>query len=221
MKFKNSTLLLATLLLFTGNLFAQELYDRMEEQYQESCTSIMVASGASSDGSVMVGHTCDANYRTWLTIEPRKSFSIGDMEPVYEGMMHNEEPWDMRKVVEKGRIPVAGTETYRFLNVSYPCLNEKQLAIGETTTEGRPELLNRAGMFYIEELERMALQYCTTAREAISLMGRLAEDYGYADWGESALPWPTKMRCGILKYMAQAPVIPARCGLLRGFPMTT
>ncbi len=184
MKFKNSILLLISLLLFTGNLYAQELYDRTDDQYKESCTSIMVASGASSDGSVMIGHTCDANYRTWLTMEPRKRFSLGDMEPVYEGMMHNEEPWDMRNVVEKGRIPVVGTETYRFLNVAYPSLNEKQLAIGETTTSGRPELRNTAGMFYIEELERMALQYCTTAREAIALMGRLGEEYGYADWGE-------------------------------------
>ncbi|HPH54160.1 MAG TPA: peptidase, partial [Bacteroidales bacterium] len=96
MKFKNSILLLISLLLFTGNLYAQELYDRTDDQYKESCTSIMVASGASSDGSVMIGHTCDANYRTWLTMEPRKRFSLGDMEPVYEGMMHNEEPWDMR-----------------------------------------------------------------------------------------------------------------------------
>lgn len=184
MKSKNPILLSAVILLLAGNLFAQGLYDPIDNPDKESCTSIMVAPGASYDGSVMIGHTCDANYRTWLTIEPRKSFSVSDMEPVYEGMMHNEEPWDMRNVVEKGRIPVPKTETYRFLNVAYPCLNEKQLAIGETTTSGRSGLVNKAGMFYIEELERMALQYCSTAREAISLMGRLAEDYGYADWGE-------------------------------------
>ena len=161
-----------------------DVYDRMEEQYNESCTSIMVGKKASTDGSVMTSHTCDANYRTYVTIEPRKSFTVSDTEPVYAGLLHNEEPWDMRNVVEKGRIPVHDTITYRYLNVAYPCLNEKQLAIGETTTEGRPELLNSNGLFQIEELERLALQYCSTAREAITLMGRLAEDYGYGDWGE-------------------------------------
>ncbi|MDD2595266.1 MAG: C69 family dipeptidase [Bacteroidales bacterium] len=161
-----------------------DVYDRMDDQYKESCTSIMVGKKASVDGSVMTAHTCDANYRTYVTIEPRKSFTIGSTEPVYVGLLHNEEPWDMRNVVEKGRIPVKAENTYQFLNVAYPCLNEKQLAIGETTTEGRPELVNKNGMFQIEELERMALQYCTTAREAIALMGKLAEQYGYGDWGE-------------------------------------
>ncbi|MCK9625740.1 MAG: C69 family dipeptidase [Bacteroidales bacterium] len=159
-------------------------YDRMDEQYKESCTSIMVGKDASTDGSVMTSHTCDSNYRTYVTIEPRKKFSIGDMESIYTGLLHNEEPWDMRNVVEKGAIPAKEGQTYRFLNVAYPCLNEKQLAIGETTTEGRPELLNNKGLFQIEELERIALERCSTAREAISLIGKLAEQYGYGDWGE-------------------------------------
>jgi dipeptidase len=75
-------------------------------------------------------------------------------------------------------------ETYAFLNTAYPCLNEKQLAIGETTIGGRPGLRNEAGVFYIEELEKIALQRCTTARDAIKLIGKLAEEYGYGDWAE-------------------------------------
>lgn len=173
------------LIVSTTPIFAQsEVYDRMDEQYKESCTSIMVAKNASYDGSVMTAHTCDANYRTYVTIVPRKHFNISDKESVYVGLLHNEEPWDMRNVIEKGKIPVHDTVTYRYLNTAYPCLNEKQLAIGETTTDGRRELVNKQGLFQIEELERMALQYCTTAREAIALMGKLAEDYGYGDWGE-------------------------------------
>ncbi|MCK7530550.1 MAG: hypothetical protein MZV63_05645 [Marinilabiliales bacterium] len=44
------------------------------------------------------------------------------------------------------------------LSTAYPCLNEKQLAIGETTIYGRKELINEAGLFLIEELEKIALQ---------------------------------------------------------------
>jgi dipeptidase len=40
------------------------------------------------------------------------------------------------------------------------------------------------GMFMIEELERIALERCATAREAIALIGALAEEYGYLDEGE-------------------------------------
>lgn len=153
-------------------------------QFEESCTSIMVGKDASFDGSVMTSHTCDANYRSWMTIEPRKVYAKGDMETIYNGLLHNEEPWDMRKVTKKGEIPAITGETYRFLNTAYPCLNEKQLAIGETTTSGRRELYNENGLFRIEELERLALQHCTNARDAIKLMGKMAETYGYGDGGE-------------------------------------
>ena len=40
------------------------------------------------------------------------------------------------------------------------------------------------GWFTIEELERVALQRCDNARDAILLMGSLAEQYGYGDEGE-------------------------------------
>ena len=40
------------------------------------------------------------------------------------------------------------------------------------------------GMFLIEELEKIALQRCKTAREAIALIGKLAEEYGYGDLAE-------------------------------------
>ncbi len=151
--------------------------------YAENCTTIMVGRLASTDGSVMTSHSCDGNYRTWLEIYPHSKYEKGKMHPVYSGMLHTEEAWDMSKVTKKGEIPEVA-ETYAFLNTAYPCMNEKQLAIGETTIYGREELVNQDGMFLIEELEKIALQRCKTAREAIALIGNLAEEYGYADLAE-------------------------------------
>lgn len=176
--------LLALSFTFVNILCAQPYaYHPDDENTAESCTSIMVGKKASTDGSVMTAHSCDSNYRTWLTMEKGRKAKLGDTEPVYWGMLHNEEPHDMRNVSEKGRIP-AVEQTYAYLNVAYPCMNEKQLAIGETTTSGRSELENPDGLFLIEELERIALQRCSNAREAIKLMGSLAEQYGYGDGGE-------------------------------------
>jgi dipeptidase len=151
--------------------------------YGENCTTIMVGRLASTDGSVMTSHSCDGNYRTWLEIFPHQKFENGVMHPVYWGMLHTEEAWDMTKVEKRGEIPEIA-ETYAYLNTAYPCLNEKQLAIGETTIYGREELINTEGIFLIEELEKIALQRCKTAREAIALIGRLAEEYGYGDLAE-------------------------------------
>jgi dipeptidase len=151
--------------------------------FAENCTSIMVGRLASTDGSVMTSHTCDGRYRTWLEVVPAMTFERDTVHPVYWGTLFTEEAWDMTNVTRKGEIPEVKS-TYAFLSTAYPCLNEKQLAIGETTIYGRRELINTEGLFLIEELEKIALQRCTTARQAIALIGSLAEQYGYGDMAE-------------------------------------
>ena len=105
------------------------------------------------------------------------------MHPVLRGTMHTSFRGDTTGVKLMGEIPEVA-HTYAYLNTAYPCLNEKQLAIGETTFGGPDTLVNAAGWFTIEELERVALQRCDNARDAIRLMGALAEQYGYGDSGE-------------------------------------
>lgn len=147
------------------------------------CTSIQVGRLASADGSVMTAHSCDGNYRQWLNIVPAAKHPEGAVTKILMGKMHTETSSDMRNVTEKGEVPDVPS-TFAFLNTAYPCLNEHQLAIGETTIGGRRELFNSAGMFMIEELERLMLERCTTAREAIKLAGELVKEYGYGDYGE-------------------------------------
>lgn len=151
--------------------------------YAENCTTIMVGRLASTDGSVMTSHTCDGRYRTWLEVVPAMKFARDTVHHVYWGTLFTEAAWDMTNVTRKGEIPEVRS-TYAFLSTAYPCMNEKQLAIGETTIYGRQELINKEGLFLIEELEKIALQRCTTARQAIALIGSLAEQYGYADLAE-------------------------------------
>ncbi len=169
-----------TVFLFTLNTQAQFIEVPEEDA---SCTSIMVGKKASTDGSVITSHSCDGNYRTWLTIEPHKYYNEGEMRKIYWGKLHTETPWDMRRVNLKGEIPQV-KETYAYYNVAYPAMNEKQLAMGETTIGGKRDLRNDDGLFLIENLQAIALERCTTAREAIKLMGDLAVKYGYGDSGE-------------------------------------
>lgn len=147
------------------------------------CTSIMVGKSASADGSVITSHNCDSWYRTWMKMTPASDHRDGEMEPVYEGRMHTQSPSDSTGMHVRGYIPQVA-HTYRYLDTAYPCLNEKQLGIGETTFTGLDTLRNPAGMFMIEELERIALERCSTARDAILLMGGLVKEYGYGDSGE-------------------------------------
>ena len=152
-------------------------------QDKDACTSITVGRLASADGSVITSHTCDSWYRTWIKMEPAKDYPNDTIMSVYEGLMHTETPTSMTGVKEKGTIPQA-KHTYRFLDTAYPCLNEHQLGIGETTYGGRDTLQNKDGMFMIEELCRIVLQRCKTAREAIRTIDELTKKYGYGDSGE-------------------------------------
>ncbi len=153
------------------------------DNWDDGCTSITVGKQATTDGSVITCHTCDGNYRTWVNIVPHKNHEEGSTTNIYWGTLHTETPWDLRGKILKGKIPEI-KETYAYLNVAYPCLNEKQLGIGETTIRGRRELRNDEGLFLIENLEQIVLQRCTTAREAIRLIGKLVKKYGYGDGGE-------------------------------------
>lgn len=154
-----------------------------DPHFGESCTSIMVGKKASADGSVITAHTCDGNYRTWLRLEAAADHADTALHQVLKGTLHTEAPDDMRKVTVAGTIPQV-KHTFAYLNTAYPSLNEKQLGIGETTFVGPDTLVNKKAMFLIEELQRLALQRCDNARDAIRLIGNLIKEYGYADYGE-------------------------------------
>lgn len=174
---------LALLLAFPTLSSAQIDENKKDFRTKESCTSIMVGKKASTDGSVITSHTCDSWYRTWMKMVAAKDYANDTITAIYDGRMHTQTPGDSTNVKIKGVIPQV-KHTYRFLDSAYPCLNEKQLAMGETTISGRDTLQNKKGMFMIEELARIALERCSTAREAIKLMGELVKKYGYGDSGE-------------------------------------
>lgn len=169
------SILLTILLLAAVSVTAQSPKD--------ACTSIMAGREATTDGSVITSHTCDSWYRTWMQIVPRHDYPNDTVTAIRRGLMHTEHSGDQTGVTQAGTIPQARL-TYSYLNTAYPCLNEHQLAIGETTYSGRKEMENPKGLFVIEELARIALERCTTARQAIRLMGRLVKQYGYGDSGE-------------------------------------
>ena len=174
-------LLSLALLAFVFSAGGQEI--SQPEFDGQSCTSIMVGKRASKDGSVITSHTCDGRYRTWMYMEPAADHEPGEVHLVYKGTLHTTFRGDTTGVRLAGAIPEVA-HTYAYLNTAYPCLNEHQLAIGESTFSGPDTLVNPAGMFLIEELERVALQRCTTARDAIRLIADLIKIYGYGDHGE-------------------------------------
>ena len=149
----------------------------------DSCTSLLVGRLASADGSTMTSHSCDSSTdRTWITMVPRAKHKPGATAKVYLEAKRTKGPDDKDRL-ETGEIPQV-PETFAYLNAAYPIMNERQLAIGETTIGGRAELQSDEGLIDAPELYRLVLERAATAREAIRVADDLTSRFGYTDWGE-------------------------------------
>ncbi|MDR0845004.1 MAG: C69 family dipeptidase, partial [Tannerella sp.] len=149
------------------------------------CTTVTVGKKASADGAVMTSHTDDSHRtRTNITVVPAKDHPAGSMKTLYRRQPAAVETGKMAQndYVETGQIPEAA-HTFQYFNSAYPCLNEKQLAIGESTFGGRAELRSD-GLIDCSALCMLMLERCSTARQAIRTAGELLEKYGWNDGGE-------------------------------------
>ncbi len=136
-----------------------------------SCTNVLVSRGASADGSVMTSWTYDvAGFAQPLYFYPGGKYAEGDSLDVF-GFHEGE---------FLGRIHQV-PRTYKVIGN----MNEKQVAITETTFTGRTELHGGDGLFDYGNLIWITLQRASTAREAIQIMNDLAYTYGYKDTGET------------------------------------
>jgi len=167
----------------------------MEDFSDAGCTVIMVAKAASADGSTIATHTCDCGTCDWTWRHvPAADHKPGETRKIYHINQYKTWPpeqglkWDLYKNDFTGiEIPEVA-HTYAYHHGMFGYMNERQLAIGESTIGCLRKLRNDTPTpaFDITMLTLMAMERCQTAREAIKLMGSLAEKYGYGynDHGE-------------------------------------
>jgi dipeptidase len=174
-------------------LFSVPLYSQNSPQldppdweggFPDGCTTITVGKTASADGSVMTSHTCDSHRnRGWLTITPKMSHAPGSQVTMIKRINSDSLAMPTDKFVATDDIPQV-EHTHGFINTAYPCMNDQQLAIGESTFGGRETLQSDKGLIDCQQLVRLMLERCSTAREAIKMAGHLTKKYGYNDAGE-------------------------------------
>lgn len=169
------------------------------------CTAIGVGKKASVDGSVMVAHTDDAGDGTSdlrLVRVPARDHEPGSMRPIYRVVSGYPRLVDAERSPDYG--PQSGQQanepmgyinevnhTYAYWDQLYGVINEHQLVIAESTcgarTVGFPlndKVHGGKALFGIEELSKIALERCVTARCAAKTMGDLAVEYGFYAEGD-------------------------------------
>ncbi len=182
---RKSRLLLTCLLAFSAFMWISAAAPAQtnppgSEQADDACTDIIVGRLASLDGSVITSHTgCGPDCR--VRVVKGKTFEKGAKAPVYYGIQEVDKPLNQYGEV-LGYIPQV-RRTYTYFHSAYSHMNEHQLAIGESTLSQRDELkVNRDNgkqIMTIEQAQIFALQRCTTARQAVRLIGSLMETYGF------------------------------------------
>ncbi|OQR99398.1 peptidase [Thraustotheca clavata] len=179
-------------------------------RYMENdrCTAILVGAKASVTGAPMTTHSNDCgNCDIRLIKVPQMKHSPGELRnitlikqeyPRYVGSARG--PSYTQSSLDRGYFnwtnsPTIGAipqvnETFAYFEGVYGIMNEHQLSMGESTCGAKiwTKPISQGGhaLFDITELGRIALERTKTAREAILLMGSLAETYGYygASWDD-------------------------------------
>ena len=135
------------------------------------CTNVIISRGASKDGSVLVSYAADSHTLFGeLYYKPARDWKSGSTLQIYD--------WDTHK-------PLAQIAQVSHTYQTVGNMNEFQLIITETTWGGRPELEDKNGGIDYGSLIYVALQRARTAREAIDVIVKLANEYGYASEGET------------------------------------
>lgn len=183
----NKTLLIS-LIAFCISFHFNQLHSQDKpdwvDGFPDGCTSVTCGKKATTDGSVITSHTDDSHRtRSEILIEPAKKHPKGAMQQLYKRVACDSLAMPTYSNIKIGEIPQV-EYTHGFVNSAYPCINDHQLAIGESTFGGRHELVSDNGLIDCQRLCMLMLQRCVTARDAIKTAGSLMKEYGWIDEGE-------------------------------------
>jgi dipeptidase len=165
------------------------------ELRSDACTVIMVGKAASVDGSVITTHTCDCGSCDWTFRRiSAADWPAGSMKKIFHvDQFGNWAPenglkWEVVKNNLAGLEIPQPAHTFGYVHGDFGYMNDNQVAIGESTIGTQKKMENQTPVpkFDITMLTLLAMERGKTARDAIKVMGDLAEKYGYGftDTGE-------------------------------------
>ena len=167
-----------------------------------ACTSFIITPGASADGSMYVAHTNDGfgagvvghevvDESARLVYVPPADHPDGAKRAVYyDPNSGSDEPTSVAEAQVKPLAYIPEVKhTYGYFTGSYGIINEHQLMSGEVTDGAKVQPTSDPDkrIFYSSELSNIALERCRTAKDAVTLVGQLIDQYGYYGTGETLL----------------------------------
>jgi dipeptidase len=160
-----------------------------------ACSTILVGKQATSDGSVLMSHSCDGDIMGLIYVMPAQKYPKGTKLPMYWNLprprTHQEYLSNLRKGYDLvGYLPVE--ETYRSIilagnveNMTTGGMNEHGLNIAIEFLPMRSGLACTRGVVgpnsnhWTTSLIANGLMRARTARQAIRIIGDMVEQYGF------------------------------------------
>ena len=162
-----------------------------------ACTAYAAGKLATSDGSVFVSHSDDGMGASdsRISFVPAADHPKGSLRPIWPGT--ETYPRYVGDARGKTYAPLPGQEltapighipqaahTHGYFEHNYAIQNECQLSFGESTASAvfRADPVGTDGgaaLLCVDELTKIAAERACGAREAVVLMGSLAEEYGF------------------------------------------
>jgi len=144
------------------------------------CTTGGFGKLATTDGSVITFQSADCgSCDTALWLIPAADHKPGDVRVLQNiPQVSGGGPIEDKIITTPYSIPQV-PHTYKYFRGVFGHMNEHQLGISESTRGATSKVNNPNGIMCVTELSRLAMERCTTAREAIELMGSIAEQYGF------------------------------------------
>lgn len=175
------------------------------------CTTMIITPGATIARTMLVTHSDDDELSDQRIVyvpaqdhPPDAQRAVLPVQGPYPRMVTDRrgpgyETPDYPPTEPIGWIPQT-QPTYAYFDGNYGIMNEHNLMMGEATNaaakyqpmepvtaEQAEKLGEHMRIFYTSELSRIALERCITARDAITTMGQLVDQYGYYSTGETLL----------------------------------
>lgn len=160
-----------------------------------ACTTILAGRAASTDGSVLMGTSCDGNIMGRVYVVPAKTYPKGTKVRMFYDCPAPS-TWDQHLEQKRngyslvGHLPIE--KTYRCVLAAGHLadsitggINEHGVSMGIEYMGMKPELVNRQGLVstcsnhWTTSLIANGLMRAKTAREAIHIMGEMVERYGF------------------------------------------
>ncbi|OQS00561.1 peptidase [Achlya hypogyna] len=168
----------------------------------DRCTAIVVGAKASTTGSPLTTQTNDCSSCDFRAVKiPPQTYGANATRPIWPAVQYFPRYvgtargaaeygaallprgyYNWSETMPVGSIPQVAS-TFGYIEGVYGIANDHGVAIGESTCTAqlwaKPIYDGGKALLDIVELSRIALERSTTARDAIAIIGALAETYGY------------------------------------------